>query len=55
MIDIITYHSVLTINSSYMLGITNDARYNHILYSVLTINSSYMLEIINDARYNHIL
>ena len=32
MLDIIPYHSVLTINSSYMLGITNDARYNHILY-----------------------
>ena len=30
MLDIITYHSVLTINSSYMLGIINDVRYNHI-------------------------
>ena len=32
MLDIITCHSVLTINSSYMLEIINDARYNHILY-----------------------
>ena len=55
MLDIITYFTVLTINSSYMLEIINDVRYNHILYSVLTINSPYMLEIINDARYNHIL
>ena len=30
MLDIITYFTVLTINSSYMLGITNDARYNPI-------------------------
>ena len=32
MLDIITYFTVLTINSSYMLEIINDDRYNHILY-----------------------